>query len=102
MAGDAFIEKIGTEVEIKAGKAVAEVHFTVTGDTDVTFTGGEKATTILTDATGVVGAPPWRWATAPVPRLRRSPRARPACPETARASLGTLQMQMKRNGFRQT
>jgi hypothetical protein len=44
MAGDAFSKKISTSAETSAGKAVAKVRirFTIVGDTDATFTGGEK------------------------------------------------------------
>lgn len=72
-AGDASTRKISTNAETKAGKATAEVRirFTITGST---FTGGEKAATILINTTGVAVAPPCRRATVPAPRL---PRGRP-------------------------
>ncbi|MCS0606507.1 lytic transglycosylase domain-containing protein, partial [Streptomyces sp. LP11] len=59
MAGDAFTERIGTRAETKAGKAVGKVRirFTITGDTDTTFTGGEKVATVVTDAKGTALAP---------------------------------------------
>jgi membrane-bound lytic murein transglycosylase B len=59
MAGDAFTEKIGAKAVTKAGKAVAKVRirFTVVGDTDTTFTGGEKVATVVTNDTGVAVAP---------------------------------------------
>jgi membrane-bound lytic murein transglycosylase B len=59
MAGDAFTGKISTRAETKAGKAVAKVkvRFTIVGDTDTTFTGGETVATILTNSTGVAVAP---------------------------------------------
>jgi membrane-bound lytic murein transglycosylase B len=59
MAGDAFTQKIGTKAVTKAGKAVAKVRirFTVVGDTDATFTGGEKLATVVTNSTGVAVAP---------------------------------------------
>jgi membrane-bound lytic murein transglycosylase B len=59
MAGDAFTEKVGAKAVTKAGKAVAKVRirFTVVGDTDTTFTGGEKVATVVTNDTGVAVAP---------------------------------------------
>ncbi|MFI2762607.1 lytic murein transglycosylase [Streptomyces echinatus] len=59
MAGDAFTERIGTRAETKAGKSVAKirVRFTITGDTDATFTGGESVATVATDAKGLALAP---------------------------------------------
>ncbi|MEU6774329.1 lytic transglycosylase domain-containing protein [Streptomyces sp. NPDC046759] len=59
MAGHAFTERIGTRAETKAGKSVAKVRvrFTITGDTDTTFTGGETVATVATDAKGVALAP---------------------------------------------
>ncbi|MFE7169669.1 lytic transglycosylase domain-containing protein [Streptomyces sp. NPDC057616] len=59
MAGDAFTQKVGAKAVTKAGKAVAKVRirFTVTGDTDATFTGGEKVATVVTNSTGVAVAP---------------------------------------------
>ncbi|MBL1106183.1 lytic transglycosylase domain-containing protein [Streptomyces sp. 5-8] len=59
MAGDAFTERIGTRAETKAGKSIAKirVRFTITGDTDATFTGGETVATVATDAKGVALAP---------------------------------------------
>ena len=59
MAGDAFTAKIGTRAEDKKGKGVAKVRvrFTITGDTDATFTGGETVATIQTDKTGTALAP---------------------------------------------
>ncbi|MFB7593869.1 lytic murein transglycosylase [Streptomyces sp. NPDC056160] len=58
-AGDAFAEKVSTRAETKEGKAVAKVRvrFVITGDTDTTFTGGEKVATVVTDASGVAHAP---------------------------------------------
>jgi hypothetical protein len=58
-AGDAFAEKIATRTETKAGKAVAKVRvrFTIVGDTDATFTGGESVATALTNSSGVATAP---------------------------------------------
>ncbi|MFF5441584.1 lytic transglycosylase domain-containing protein [Streptomyces achromogenes] len=59
-AGDAFTERIGVRAETKVGKSVAKVRirFTVTGDTDATFAGGETVATVATDAKGVALAPP--------------------------------------------
>jgi membrane-bound lytic murein transglycosylase B len=59
MAGDAFSERISTRAETKGGKPVGKVRirFTVIGDTDATFTGGEKVATVVTDASGVAVAP---------------------------------------------
>ncbi|MDT0610787.1 lytic transglycosylase domain-containing protein [Streptomyces lancefieldiae] len=59
IAGDTFAKRISTRAETKAGKAVAKVRirFTVIGDTDATFTGGEKVATVLTDSSGVATAP---------------------------------------------
>ncbi|MFF4059394.1 lytic transglycosylase domain-containing protein [Streptomyces sp. NPDC001668] len=59
MAGDAFTEKISTKAENAAGKGVAKVRirYTIVGDTDATFTGGEKVATALTNSSGVATAP---------------------------------------------
>ncbi|MFL5995511.1 MAG: lytic transglycosylase domain-containing protein [Streptomyces sp.] len=59
MAGHAFTEQISTKAENAAGKGVAKVRirFTIVGDTDATFTGGEKVATALTDSSGVATAP---------------------------------------------
>jgi membrane-bound lytic murein transglycosylase B len=59
MAGDAFSEQISTKAENAAGKGVAKVRirFTIVGDTDATFTGGEKVATALTGSSGVATAP---------------------------------------------
>ncbi|MFF6814622.1 lytic transglycosylase domain-containing protein [Streptomyces sp. NPDC012403] len=59
MAGDAFTERISARAETKAGKAVAKVRirFTVVGDTDTTFTGGESVATVVTNSSGVAVAP---------------------------------------------
>ncbi|MFI1169544.1 lytic murein transglycosylase [Streptomyces sp. NPDC020801] len=58
-AGHAFGERIGTRAETKAGKPVAnvEVRFTITGETDATFSGGEREATVATDARGIALAP---------------------------------------------
>ncbi len=62
MAGDAFTERISARAETETGKAVAKVRvrFTVVGDTDTTFTGGESVATVLTDSSGVAVAPALR------------------------------------------
>ncbi|MEU9352984.1 lytic transglycosylase domain-containing protein [Streptomyces griseoloalbus] len=59
MAGDAFTQRISTRAETDAGKAVAKVRirFTIVGDTDTTFTGGENVATVVTNSTGVAVAP---------------------------------------------
>ena len=59
MAGDAFTEKISTKAENAAGKGVAKVRirFTIVGDTDATFAGGERVATALTSSSGVATAP---------------------------------------------
>lgn len=59
MAGDTFTGKLATRTETKAGKAVAKVRvrFTIVGDTDTTFTGGEKVATVITDSAGKATAP---------------------------------------------
>ncbi|MFD7706213.1 lytic transglycosylase domain-containing protein [Streptomyces sp. NPDC059785] len=58
-AGDAFTEKIAARTETSSGAAVAKVRvrFTITGDTDATFEGGEKVATVQTDSTGTATAP---------------------------------------------
>ncbi|GAB2739256.1 lytic transglycosylase domain-containing protein [Streptomyces bullii] len=62
MAGDAFSAKISTRAETEAGKAVGKVRirFTVVGDTDATFTGGESVATVVTNSSGVAVAPALR------------------------------------------
>ncbi|MGW4446093.1 lytic transglycosylase domain-containing protein [Streptomyces sp. NPDC004682] len=59
MAGHAFTGKIAARAETEDGKAVAKVRvrFTITGDTDATFAGGETVATVVTDAKGVATAP---------------------------------------------
>jgi hypothetical protein len=59
VAGDTFAKKLSARAETKAGKAVGKVRvrFTVLGDTDATFTGGEKVAAVITDASGVAVAP---------------------------------------------
>ncbi|NGO45682.1 lytic transglycosylase domain-containing protein [Streptomyces ureilyticus] len=58
-AGDAFTEKIAARTETKAGKAVprVRVRFTIVGDTDATFSGGESIATVVTNRSGVATAP---------------------------------------------
>ncbi|WP_261718088.1 lytic transglycosylase domain-containing protein [Streptomyces sp. FZ201] len=58
-AGDAFAERISTRAETRSGKGVGKVRirFTVVGDTDAVFTGGEKVATALTDSSGTAVAP---------------------------------------------
>ncbi|MFD5228174.1 lytic transglycosylase domain-containing protein [Streptomyces qaidamensis] len=62
MAGDAFSKRISTRAETAAGKAVAKVRvrFTIVGDTDTTFTGGESVATVATNSSGVAVAPALR------------------------------------------
>ncbi|MEU6808477.1 lytic transglycosylase domain-containing protein [Streptomyces sp. NPDC046831] len=59
MTGETFARKISARAETEAGRAVAKVRvrFTVLGDTDAAFTGGEKVATVLTDSSGVAVAP---------------------------------------------
>ncbi|MGW2822549.1 lytic transglycosylase domain-containing protein [Streptomyces sp. NPDC001443] len=58
-AGQAFDGKISARAETKAGQGVGKVRvrFTLVGDTDATFTGGESVATVVTDTTGVAVAP---------------------------------------------
>lgn len=74
--------RVSTKAETKADKVAAKIRirFTVIGDIDATFTGGEKVATILANSTGVAVAPLQAGACARTP----------ACPEAARASGGTL------------
>ncbi|MEZ3178586.1 lytic transglycosylase domain-containing protein [Streptomyces pimonensis] len=62
MAGDTFTERMSARAETESGKAVAKVRirFTVLGDTDTTFTGGESVATVVTDGSGVAVAPALR------------------------------------------
>ncbi|MFF7736783.1 lytic murein transglycosylase [Streptomyces sp. NPDC007984] len=62
MAGDAFGRRISTRAETEAGKSVAKVRvrFTIVGDTDTTFTGGEHVATVATNSSGVAVAPELR------------------------------------------
>ncbi|MDT9694568.1 lytic murein transglycosylase [Streptomyces sp. P17] len=57
--GDAFGERISTRAETSAGKGVGKVRirFTIVGDTDATFSGGEKYATALTNSSGTAVAP---------------------------------------------
>ncbi|MBZ9638113.1 lytic transglycosylase, partial [Streptomyces sp. PSKA30] len=59
MAGDTFGERISARAETEAGKGVAKVRirFSIVGDTDTTFTGGEKVATMVTGTSGVALAP---------------------------------------------
>ncbi|MET8485274.1 lytic transglycosylase domain-containing protein [Streptomyces tendae] len=59
IAGDTFAKKISTRAETKAGEAVGKVRirFTVVGDTDAAFTGGDKVAAVTTNASGVAVAP---------------------------------------------
>ncbi|MEU6193445.1 lytic transglycosylase domain-containing protein [Streptomyces sp. NPDC047061] len=59
MAGDAFGKQISTRAETVAGRVVAKVRvrFTIVGDTDATFAGGESVATVVTDSKGVAVAP---------------------------------------------
>lgn len=58
-AGDTFAQKIVVRTEDKADKAVARVRvrFTIVGDTDAGFTGGEKVATRVTNGLGAATAP---------------------------------------------
>ncbi|MGW2787719.1 lytic transglycosylase domain-containing protein [Streptomyces populi] len=58
-AGDTFAQKISVRTDDKAGKAVAKVRvrFTIVGDTDATFAGGESVATQVTDKLGTATAP---------------------------------------------
>ncbi|MEU0197734.1 MULTISPECIES: lytic transglycosylase domain-containing protein [unclassified Streptomyces] len=62
MAGDAFAQRISTRAETRAGASVAKVRirFTILGDTDTTFTGGESVATVATNSSGVAVAPALR------------------------------------------
>ncbi len=62
MAGDAFTEKVSARAETDTGKAVAKVRirFSIVGDTDATFAGGENVATVVTDTSGVAVAPALR------------------------------------------
>lgn len=62
MAGEAFGQRISTRAETEAGEAVPKVRirFTIVGDTDTTFTGGEDVATVATNSSGVAVAPALR------------------------------------------
>ncbi|WP_329216258.1 lytic transglycosylase domain-containing protein [Streptomyces sp. NBC_01485] len=59
MAGDTYTDRISARAETAAGKSVAKVRirFSIVGDTDAAFTGGETVALISTDAKGVALAP---------------------------------------------
>ncbi|AVV43230.1 lytic murein transglycosylase [Streptomyces sp. ID05-04B] len=59
MAGNAYTDRVSARAETAAGKAVAKVRirFTIVGDTDAEFTGGESVATIVTDSRGIALAP---------------------------------------------
>ncbi|MBA2951005.1 lytic transglycosylase domain-containing protein [Streptomyces himalayensis] len=59
MAGDAFGERVSVRAESASGVGVPKVRvrFTIVGDTDATFAGGETVATIVTSATGTATAP---------------------------------------------
>ncbi|OQQ15469.1 hypothetical protein B0675_36300 [Streptomyces sp. M41(2017)] len=58
-AGGTFAQKIVVRTEDKADKAVAgvRVRFTIVGDTDATFTGGETVAVVKTNGLGAATAP---------------------------------------------
>ncbi|MGW6493360.1 lytic transglycosylase domain-containing protein [Streptomyces sp. NPDC055056] len=58
-AGGTFAQKIVVRTEDKADKAVARVRvrFTIVGDTDATFTGGESVAVAVTNGLGAATAP---------------------------------------------
>ncbi|MEU6099666.1 lytic transglycosylase domain-containing protein [Streptomyces flaveolus] len=58
-AGDTFAQRISARAETKSGEAVAKVRirFTIIGDTDATFAGGENVATVITGSAGVAAAP---------------------------------------------
>ncbi|MDF3141513.1 MULTISPECIES: lytic transglycosylase domain-containing protein [unclassified Streptomyces] len=62
MAGDTFTEKISARAETEAGKGVAKVRvrFTIIGQSDATFAGGEKYAAALTNSAGEAVAPALR------------------------------------------
>ncbi|MYR45209.1 lytic transglycosylase, partial [Streptomyces sp. SID5910] len=62
VAGDTFAKRISARAETKKGEAVAKVRvrFTILGDTDATFAGGENVATVVTDSAGVAAAPALR------------------------------------------
>ncbi|MFG2252828.1 lytic transglycosylase domain-containing protein [Streptomyces mirabilis] len=58
-AGSAFGTKVAVRAESKASKGVAKVRvrFTIIGDTNATFTGGESVATVVTGSAGTATAP---------------------------------------------
>ncbi|MFE1288029.1 lytic transglycosylase domain-containing protein [Streptomyces sp. NPDC058751] len=58
-AGDTFARKITVRTEDDADKPVAKVRvrFTILGDTDAAFAGGESVATLVTDKLGMATAP---------------------------------------------
>ncbi|MFD3732334.1 lytic transglycosylase domain-containing protein [Streptomyces sp. NPDC058632] len=61
-AGETFAGRISARAETDGGRTVAKVRirFTVVGDTDTAFTGGESVATVLTNSSGVAVAPALR------------------------------------------
>ncbi|MFF2849343.1 lytic transglycosylase domain-containing protein [Streptomyces sp. NPDC058001] len=61
-AGDAFAAQAKARAQTRAGTPVLKVRirFTLVGDTDTTFTGGERVATVVTGAAGVATAPALR------------------------------------------
>ncbi|NEY35046.1 lytic transglycosylase, partial [Streptomyces sp. PRKS01-65] len=59
MAGQAFAERISTRAETADGQAVGKVRirYTIIGDTDAAFAGGERVAVVVTDGSGVAVAP---------------------------------------------
>ncbi|MEU6095566.1 lytic murein transglycosylase [Streptomyces sp. NPDC047079] len=57
--GDTFDRKIAVTAVTKAGKAVPKVRvrFTISGNTDAAFAGGETVATVVTDGSGKATAP---------------------------------------------
>ncbi|MFI9649772.1 lytic transglycosylase [Streptomyces sp. NPDC052040] len=57
--GETFHQRVAVKALTGKGKAVAKVRvrFTIPGDTDAVFAGGEKVATVLTDSTGKATAP---------------------------------------------
>ncbi|MGW1891904.1 lytic transglycosylase domain-containing protein [Streptomyces sp. NPDC002004] len=58
-AGDAFARHVKVRTETAKSRPVAKVRvrFTIVGDTDATFTGGEDVATTVTDSAGTATAP---------------------------------------------
>ncbi len=59
MAGTTFGEDVAARAETSAGVGVGKVRirFTIVGDTDTVFTGGEDVATVQTDSRGVATTP---------------------------------------------